>query len=351
MAHTPERHAGDLSAEFPSMLPTTERDEREAPPANIDPTIAAEAVLPRGGLSGDAGTAAQVESAASLVTHRPGGSGGQAGGPGWATASPRQPDTGQPGGQVWKAHLDALTQRPGWHGAMTPEVVHATWTAVLDAVTVARDQAARVEEVAVDQRAAEQSEVSAIREAAREGSDPPKPAKAVDYDAQRRQRSAAAMGLLDRASAARKAYDQVVADALPEWTEALGAEVQPRHVAAAQALGLAQQELDALVSLITIVQNLGAERGEDRIPLPQFGPARDGIAAALSILSRLSTHKALTESKVKPSRQERLALAHSGDMSCLWQLQQIELKEGFKVTQHMKGLLLEKVPGPYSNDA
>lgn len=349
MPSTPERHAGSL-AEFPSMLPTTEADTTEAPPVEVDPGVAADTAMPRG-IGGDS-TSAEVERAANLVTRHTGGSAGPFGAaPGWSTASPQTPDRGEPGGQRWRGHLDRLTQRASWHTALTPQPVQEAWTAVLDAVTVARDQAAKVEEVAVDQRAAEQSETAAIRTAARDGAEAPKPTKVTDWESLRRKRGAAAMGLLDRAGSARSDYDQVVTDALPGWSEALASQVQPHHVAAAQALGRAQQELDALVGLITIVQNLGAERGEDRIPLPQFGPARDGIAAALNILGRLKTHEPLTETKVKPSRQERLALAHSGDMSCLWQLQQIELKEGFKVTQHMKGLLLEKVPGPYSNDA
>lgn len=346
MAHTPERHAGDLTTEFPSLLPTVERDEREAPPANIDPTIAADAVLPRGGVGGPA-NAAEIEQAAGLLTRHAGGSGAA----GWSTASPQTPDTGQPGGERWRVSLHNLESRPGWHGAMTPAAVQEAWTVVLDAVTVARDQAAKVEEVAVDQRAAEQAETAAIRTAARDGAEAPQAAKAVDWESLRRKRAAAAMGLLDRARSARSDYSQVVAAELPDWTSTLEAEVQPHHVAAAQALGKAQQEMEQLTSLIQLVQNLGAERGEDRVPLPQFGPARDGIAAALNILGRLKTHEPLTETKVKPSRQERLALAHSGDMHCLWQLQQIELKENFQVTQHMKGLLLEKVPGPYSSDA
>lgn len=353
MPRTPERHAGDLTPEpFPSRQPTPLAPDTPERPANIDPGIAAEAVLPRGGIGGPA-NATEIEQAAGLLTRHTGGSGGQAGGaaPGWTTASPQTPDRGEPGGQVWRVHLDRLTQRPGWHTAMTPEPVQEAWTAVLDAVQVARDQAARVEEVAVDQRAAEQAETAAIRTAARDGAEAPKAAKAVDWEAQRRQRSAVAEGFLDRARSARSAYEASVAVALPDWTEALAAEVQPHHVAAAQALGKAQQELDTLVGLISIVQNLGAERGEDRVPLPQFGPARDGIAAALAILGRLKTHEPLTEVKVRPSRQQRLAMAYSGSMASMWELQQIEIKENWQVTAYMKGQLLERVPMPYSNDA
>lgn len=353
MPTIPDRHAGDLTAEFPSRHPVV--TERPGPPeeASIDPDVAAAEVIPRGGATARHGGAANgpeadPEVSAGLVTHRTGST--EAAGPAWSVPSGAgQPqDRGAPGGEAWRAAVGA---RPGWHAVMTPQAVQEAFRAVQDAVLACNDAEVAVIQVAVDQRAAEAAEMAAHRGAARDGTDPPKAAKPHDWEADRRRLTATAHGLLDRAKAARAAYDQAVEKALPDWSAALAAEVRPHHVAAVQALGKAARELDTLISLITIVQNLGAERSEDRVPLPQFGPAREGIDKALNILSRLKTHEPLTESKVRPSRQARLAMAHSGDMHTMWQLQQVEIKEGWKVTDYMRGQLLEKVPGPYSNDA
>lgn len=339
---------GDVSNSFPSNrpIPTSAPSDEQVIESTPDPAVEADRLI-SARLNGDGdgrhpGDPEPSNEAASLIPNR------REPAPA-ATVGGAPLSTSADSAYRWRMAVEKLEQRPGWHGVMTPQPVSEAWAAVHEALQAAQAERHAVAGVNVAEATYGRTATEAIRKAARDGEPAPKPKSAPDWDAQRAQHRARAAGLLDRATVARSAYDAAVSEALPQWRESLAAQVQPAHIKAANALGAALREYGRLVGLIEAAQQMGNSQGEEWRPLPQFGPGRQNIVQALDVLSKLDSSKPLTAPRLTPSRAERRAIAQMGDLHAMHSLRRVEVQEGYAITSHTRGLLIEQLPPGMDN--
>lgn len=295
------------------------------------------------GSGGQAGTDTGGEDPALLAKAIPGGPDGA-----YVDGSLATPASPRPGSSLatsctftWRDQLEQILERPQWQTVGTPEKLTVAWAEVEATVTAALGGPSTVRAVDGQRRTAEAAEAAAVRSAAASGEPAPKAKPARDWEAEARRLDSQAVGLRDRAHAARRKYDGLVSDALASgWGKHTATLVPGAHKAAQAALVQAQQACAELAQVVAAAQAAGLREGAgvEAARVPRLEPALEALSQAASVVASLDPSIELVRPKLVPSEMERFAAVQSGDVRAQFHIQRVESSEGWKYTQFSRGL-------------
>lgn len=338
-----ETRPGYVGNGFPSDRPVMSAPAEQPIEANPDPARMAEKYMSGSPLRPLAAGEVDPEQAASkfMTNDREGHS---------RTPTINDPNGGAQvfhGDSRWRDTVELLSTRPSWQTIAAPRAVQGAWAALTLALEAAQVSRAAVHQVAVDARTAAADELTAVQQAAARGEGSPEVTVRPDYDRDRDRHGAAARGHMDRAKAARAAYDATVRDELPEWRGLVAKALQPAHEAAQQKLVDALQAYEDLQDVIAATSAMGSADGQELRPLPQLKQGKEGIEKVVKLLDGFDSSKPIEHARLHPSRGERFTWATCGDARLARQLQVIEQGEGYEYTSFTRGRVIEVPPSPY----
>lgn len=232
-------------------------------------------------------------------------------------------------------------RRDRWHETVTAPEVTKAWALVIEAAGATEAALVEVSEIRGAAQRAEGEHLQAVRVAAAQGDPAPKrrPSKVGDLG----EAEARALGQRDRLRSARAAYDSALTASGAR--EALQDQAYPAAAqAAVKALEAAQEAVATFVS-VRAAAAAEAVKDQTRSSAPMasgFHSVEHQLRKVIGAV-RAQADKPVSEPKVEgASRVERQAIASHGDVRSRWWLQRLEESEGWKVTQHMRGVSLPR---------